>query len=308
MPFEAERLDSPTGAMLHLHHAMPDRHPKAVVQINHGMAEHSARYQRFVDALTSAGYGAYAHDHRGHGHTTAQDAPQGIFAKHDGWGQVIDDIGAVNATIRARHSDVPIVCFGHSMGSIASLNFAMHYPDRIQALAAWNSGVEAGGLLATYRSLLKAERFFKGSDVPSAFAKKLTFDAWNKKFAHNRTDFDWLSRDENEVDKYVEDPLCGFDASIGLWLDLTDGIRYAADDSNLARLPKTLPVHLQAGENDPCSEHGRAVANIEMRMRALGMSDVTLTLLPDTRHESLNEINRNETTTAFIDWLDQRFD
>lgn len=304
---ENHKLDSPTGARLHLYIARPKKGPRAVVQINHGMAEHGARYGRFAGALTEAGYTAVVHDHRGHGKTEAPDAALGIFSRKEGWEKVVSDIDAVNRRISDLNPDVPIVCFGHSMGAIAALNYAMRHSERTQGLAAWNSGVETGALLATYRTLLKTERFFKGSDVPSAFARKLTFDAWNKEFAPNRTDFDWLSRDEAEVDKYVADPLCGFEVSIGLWLAVTDGLRYAAEDTNLARLPAALPVHLQAGLHDPCSEHGQAVAKIADRMRDRGMDDITLTLLENTRHESLNELNRDETTAAFIDWLDQRF-
>ena len=279
-----------------------------MVHINHGMAEHAARYERFAAALTAAGYAVFAHDHRGHGHTTAPDSAQGFFAKEDGWAKVIADVDAVNAEIRARHPGTPIVCFGHSMGAIVALNYAMQNPDTIDALAAWNISVDAGVLLIAYRGLLKTERFFKGSDVPSTIAPKLTFEAWNKEFAPTRTDFDWLSRDEAEVDKYVADPLCGFPETISMWLDVTDGVRYAADDGNLAKLPGDLPVHLLAGEKDPVSLHSKAMENLDKRMKTADMSDVSFTLLEETRHESLNEVNRDETTERFIDWLATRFD
>ena len=85
------------------------------------------------------------------------------------------------------------------------------------------------------------------------------------------------------------------------------GIYFAADDGNLKKLPTDLPVHLLAGTADPCSDHGKAVANIARRMEKAGMTDITLTLLPDTRHESLNEINRDETIQSFISWLNARF-
>lgn len=292
-------------ARLNIHKWQPQA-PLAVVHVNHGLAEHSCRYERFALALAESGIATYAHDHRGHGQTTAPGAELGLFGK-GGVNAVIDDIEAVNRHIRKLHPELPVISFGHSMGSILAFNHALRHPGSMEGLALWNAGVDDNGLLAIYRILLKLSRYFRGSDTPSQIAKKLGFDAWNKKFAPNRTDFDWLSRDEVEVDKYIDDPLCGFDVSTGLWIELTDAIKIAADDANLAKLPKGLPVNLLGGEKDPCTEGGTAVKRIEQRMRSLEMEDVTFTLLNDTRHESLNEINRDETTASFIAWLQARF-
>lgn len=308
MTFETyETLSTDDGATLALRSALPDATPKALLHINHGMAEHSARYIRFAKALVSAGYGAYAHDHRGHGYSKAPDSSPGIFAKKDGWDRVLQDVETVQRFMVDQHPDVPIVTFGHSMGSIIAFNHILRTPRSTAGAALWNSGVDTGALAALYGAILKTERFFKGSDVPSGIAKKLTFETWNKQFAPNRTDSDWLSRDEAEVDKYINDPYCGFDITIGLWLDVLSGIKFAASDPNLLKLPADLPVHLLAGTADPCSQNGSAVARIEQRMISRGMSDVTFEQLSDTRHESLNELNRDETTAKFIQWLNARF-
>ncbi len=302
------KLESPTGANLQLYSALTAKTAKAVVQINHGMGEHAARYQRFAEFLNTHGYHVYAHDHRGHGATTAADAPLGSFAAKNGWSKVIADVAAVNRHIKEHHAGLPIICFGHSMGSIIAFNYALRHGDAIDALACWNAGFNAGALAAVGKIILKTERFFKGSDVPSALTQKLTFDAWNAKFKPNRTDFDWLSRDEAEVDKYVDDPLCGFPVTIGLWLDVLEGIYFNADNANLANLPKNLPVHLLGGGADPCSEHGKGVEAIACRLSHADMGDVTVTVLENTRHESLNEINRDQVMTDFARWLDKHFD
>ena len=307
MSWKQSTLPSPTGAALCLYSSLPKGKPKAILQINHDMAEHAARYERFAKALNEAGYGVFAHDHRGHGATVAQDAPLGIFAAKNGLEAVLSDIDAVNQHIRQDHPQVPIICFGHSMGSILGLNYALRNSSNIDGVALWNAGVETGALALVYGLILKTQRIFKGSDVPSGIAAKLTFETWNKEFAPNRTPSDWLSRDEAEVDKYVADPLCGFDVSIGLWLDLLGAIYYGADDANLARLPRDMPVHLLAGDKDPCTEKGQSVRNLADRMQRIGLSDVKLTVLSDTRHESLNETNREETTRDFIAWLDKHW-
>jgi alpha-beta hydrolase superfamily lysophospholipase len=299
------QLASPTGANLSVR-SLSAVEPRVLVQINHGMAEHSIRYRRFAEHLVSRGHAVIAHDHRGHGKTTAPGAAIGHFGD-GGWDAVIADVIAVQAHAAERWPGVPIVCFGHSMGGMIAFNVVLRHAGSFAGAAIWNCAFETGALGQVFRSLLKAERLFKGSDVPSGFATKITFDAWNKEFAPNRTTFDWLSRDDAEVDLYVADPLCGYEVTIGMWLEVLSGIYFGADDRNLAGLPKTLPLHLVAGEKDPCTQHGKAIRNLSERLKRAGLSDVTTRILADTRHESLNEINRDATMTEFSDWLDARF-
>ena len=305
--FVETELETPSGAHLQLYSRMPERGVKAAIHINHGMAEHAARYARFARLLSRAGFAVFAHDHRGHGKTHAPDAPRGVFADDQGFDAVISDVLAVNKHIRARDHDVPVILFGHSMGSIIALNFALRYPERVDALACWNAGVETGGLAKASRVILGTERLIRGRNRASGLARSLTFTAWNKTFRPNRTDFDWLSRDPEEVDTYIADPDCGFDVSVGLWLDLLDGIFYAGKDQHLKSLPQDLPVHIQGGGDDPCSNKGKDMAHLAERMKSAGMADVSLHILPETRHESLNETNRDQVMVAFMAWLEKRF-
>lgn len=307
MPFSIAKLETSTGADLAVYSWPTSKKPIATVHINHGMSEHSARYDRFATALNEAGYNVIAHDHRGHGQTSAPDAQQGLFASKNGWDKVLGDVDDVVSFARKEFEYAPIVVFGHSMGAIVGLNYCIRNSDRIHGAALWNSGVDGGILLSVLKMLLGFERMFKGSDVPSGLAKKLTFETWNKKFAPNRTDFDWLSRDAAEVDLYVADPMCGFDACNGLWRDLTKGISIGADDGQLLQIRRDLPVHLKAGGQDPCSDNARAVGRLANRLEQVGMTDVTLAIDPQNRHESLNEVIRDEVTAEFIDWLDRRF-
>ena len=303
------RFESSTGANLRVFSLISNKEkPKGVVHINHGMAEHAARYETFAKELAKAGYHAYAHEHRGHGETTAPDAPMGNFSNHEGWEKVIEDVNSVNAHIQTQHPDLPIIYFGHSMGAIIGLNYCMMHSNTLQAAALWNSGADGGILLFVYRVLLKIERMFKGSDVPSGVAMKLTFEDWNRKFAPNRTPCDWLSRDETEVDKYVADPLCGFATTTGLWLDVLKGIKNGNRNDELAKIRKNLPMFLLGGGADPCTNKGQAMTRLAHRLERTGIEDLRCKILPDTRHESLNEINRNETIASFIKWLDDRFE
>jgi len=305
--FQSSRLLSPSGADLHVLTLRPKGAPKAIVHINHGMSEHAQRYERFARALVKNGYVAVAHDHRGHGLTRAPDAVLGRYADTDGFDKVMQDVTAVNTSVRGDFPGVPLVCFGHSMGATIALNFALRHPDLVDGLASWNNGAEGGGLLKFFRFLLGPEKRVKGKSAASWLAIIVTFAAWNKAFKPNRTDFDWLSRDTDEVDKYINDPLCGFLISISLWQDLTGAIGTAADDKNLKALADKLPVHLLGGGADPCTGKGKHMVRLGARLKAAGLSDVTVSVPADTRHECLNEVNRDAITDDFIEWLNARF-
>ena len=303
----SETIISSTGAKLNVYSLLPTKDVKAIIHIAHGMVEHANRYSRFANELCKSGYAVYSHDIRGHGHTKAQDAPQGVFAKSNGFLAILKDQNDVITLAKERHPNIPIICFGHSLGSIINLNFALRYPEMVNALACWNSGIETGILPRASRIILSIESFFRNPNLPSLIAWKLSFSAWNSKFKPNRTDFDWLSQDENEVDLYVNDSLCGFEASISMWKDILEGVFFAGNKKNLMKLEKTLPIHIIGGANDPCTNNGKDMEKLALKLKNNGMPDVTCSILKDTRHESLNEVNRDQTTKELINWLDSRF-
>lgn len=307
MAFAKTSLESTSGAILNLYQKKCDGRAKAAVMILHGMSEHAGRYQRFANALGKAGYCAFAHDHRGHGETKADSAPQGVFAKNAGAAKLVEDALNVNRHIREHHPDLPIILFGHSMGAIIGLNYCIRHSGSIAGAALWNSGVDAGVLLKIYRLILMAERMFKGSDVPSTIARQLTTATWNRKFSPNRTTSDWLSRDEAEVDKFVNDPKCGFALSIGGWLDIARLINEGANNALLSNIRPELPMHLLGGEADPCTDNAKAMVRLTQRLNEAGIKDITCRVVPEARHETLNELCRAEETKNFIAWLDERF-
>lgn len=304
--FSAFPHSSPSGATLAVRHVAATAKPRAVVQINHGLAEHAARYQRFARFLAARGYHVYVHDHRGHGATRAPDSIPGAFAAKDGASKVIADVAAIHALIGERHPGLPVVTFGHSMGGLIALNFAETHPSAGAALAVWNSNFNAGLAGRAGQFALRVEAFFKGSDTPSAILPRLTFQAWANAMPDRRTDFDWLSRDPLEVDLYVVDPLSGWDATVSMWQDVFRLIYAGADAANLAKLPKALPIHLIGGAEDPATDKGEAVTWLAEQMQKSGLSDVTVEILAGTRHETLNEINRDQSMDSFAAWLDSR--
>ncbi|AZO22899.1 MULTISPECIES: alpha/beta fold hydrolase [unclassified Mesorhizobium] len=305
MPFDKQtRLASPGGADLNLYVKHAGGNPRAVVQINHGLAEHAARYARFADFLGDRGFHVYAHDHRGHGATKAPDAPLGRFADVDGIAKVIADVGAVHDLIAVEHPGLPVIAFGHSLGASIALNFVLRHSDRIHAAAIWNGNFSAGLLGQLALGILGWERMRLGSDVPSRLLPRLTFQAWGKAVPNHRTLFDWLSRDPVEVDKYIADPLCGWDASISMWRDVVGMAQHAGKDSSFAGVRRDLFVNLVGGEKDPASDYGKGIHHLARRMDRMGFSNLVSKVYADTRHESLNEINRDIIMSDFVAWGD----
>jgi alpha-beta hydrolase superfamily lysophospholipase len=303
MPFDESRtLATPTGAALHLLVRRADAPARGVVHICHGLAEHAARYARFADALAAAGFHTYAHDHRGHGRTIAPDAPRGRFAASGGVEKVLGDIEAVHGLIATEHPDLPLIIFGHSMGGIVSLNSVLRRSNHLAGAAIWNANFSPGLMGRLGQAILAWEKFRLGSDVPSRLLPKLTFQDWGRKIPDSRTAADWLSRDRAEVDKYVADPLCGWDASVAMWQDIFQMVVSGADDRNFSSARLDLPFHLAGGGADPSTVGGKAVEELAGRMRRMGFSKVICRVWPQTRHEGLNEVNRDEITADFIEW------
>jgi len=302
--FARTTVTSDTGAELALYHRPADTTARWAVCIQHGLAEHAARYARFATALSAAGAHVYAHDHRGHGATRAKDAPLGVFGKKNGWDKVVADAVFVNERVRAAHPGLPVVVFGHSMGGTIALNQVLERPDTVDGVAIWNANVEVGKQLGQMKFALGLEGLL-GGRRPSGVMKALAFDAFNKKFAPNRTECDWLSRDEAEVDLYVADPLCGWPATNSLWRDMATGIERASDNARFGAVPHSTPFNLLGGADDPATDGGEAILKLDARLRSLGFDDVSTVVLEDTRHETLNELNRDDATKAFVRWLEK---
>ncbi|KQW28876.1 lysophospholipase [Rhizobium sp. Root274] len=298
-------LDAPSGARLAYHHLAATGTPRGIVIVCHGLAEHSRRYEGFATALSARGYHVYVHDHRGHGETTAPDTEIGRFAARDGVAKVINDVRAMRDLAILRHPGLPVTLFGHSMGGLIALNAAATHPQAFQSLSVWNSNFNPGPAGRFAQGVLALEKMLKGSDVPSAILPKATFGAWGRSIPGHRTAFDWLSRDPAEVDTYIADPLCGFDASVSLWQDLFRLTFAGASPENLARLPSGLPVYLVGGGQDPATNKGREIRWLGRRMMDAGMTQVTTTIYDEMRHETLNEIGREKAISDFLSWLDR---
>jgi alpha-beta hydrolase superfamily lysophospholipase len=198
---------------------------------------------------------------------------------------------------------VPVFFFGHSMGSMLGRTYLMQHGKRLTGAILSGTAGDPGllgkvGILVARRECKK-----KGRGTPSELLAKLSFGKFNNAFKPARTDFDWLSRDEKVVDKYIADPYCGFVFSAGGWLDMLEALPLQFKAEGVARVPKDLPIYLFSGEKDPVGDNGKGVRGVYKLYTKAGIKDVSMKLYENGRHEMLNETNREEVYKDVIGWL-----
>ena len=280
MTVQRSTFTSPVDGLALASYAWDVADPRGVVQVAHGLAEHSARYDRFARVLNAAGYSVRATDHRGHGGSIA--GTPGDFGAA-GFGGLIADVAAYGASVRG---DLPLFLFAHSMGSFAAQSVLLTHSEQYAGVVL--SGSTALDLLAA--GLAEAEG-------------PVGLEAFNAGFEH-RTGYEWLSRDEAEVDRYVADPLCGFDLPDETVPALFGAADTLADPTALAGIRSALPLLVVSGSDDPLAGGGQLVEVLGQRYRDAGLVDVTVKLYDGARHEILNEINRDQITADVLVWLD----
>jgi alpha-beta hydrolase superfamily lysophospholipase len=296
-------LRADDGVVVHVYRWLPDGAPRGVVQIVHGLSEHGARYARFGEHLTRAGWAVYASDHRGHGRTALTEEALGHFADEDGWSRVIADLRMIARHARGDHAGLPFVLFGHSMGSFLSKSLVLRHPQEIDALILSGSNMGGGALVQAGKQVAKLERLRKGRRGRSTLLVALSFGTYNLPF-ERRTAHDWISRDHEEVDRYAADPHCGAHPTTQLWIDLF-GALDELGRGEWSRLPRELPIYVFAGDQDPVGDKGKGIRKLVTTLRSSGLSNVTERMYPGGRHEMLNEINRDEVTADVLRWLDE---
>ncbi|MEM6708064.1 MAG: alpha/beta fold hydrolase [Pseudomonadota bacterium] len=281
----------------------PSGHVRAVVALAHGMGEHVRRYDAVASVLAAHGYAVYGKDHRGHGRSLVSDA-QGDLGV-DGWNSNLADMRTLVETAQRDNPGVPTLLLGHSMGAMLSQQFVYRYGYLIDGVALSGSPGFAHPLAALIPTVLAyVERWRQGHDGDSELLQGALFGKSNEAFdSADATGFEWLSRDAAEVRKYVTDADCGFVLRAGSLVDLFNGAREAARQSNHATIPQTLPVYVFSGSDDPVHGGEANLTRLVNAYRKQGLA-VELKLYPGGRHELFNETNRTEVIDDLLSWLD----
>ena len=268
----------------------PEGEPVAILQIVHGMAEHLLRYEPFAEYLNRFGILVCGHDHIGHGRS-ADQKDWGYFGEENGWKIMVQDVEQLHGIMKVRYMDTPYFLMGHSMGSFIARAWLAMYGNGIDGAIIMGTAGKNPALGAA-RSIVKVIRKTKGSRHLSKMITNLAFGSYNKMIKPERTPYDWLTRDEAIVDRYIEDPACGFTFTAAGYADLFNLIGYISTDQWYNLVPKDLPILLVSGDEDPVGAYGAGPAEVAEGLEEAGCTDVSLILYEGMRHEILNEIGR----------------
>lgn len=297
-------FNSSTGKnKLHARMCVPDAEPRAIVQIIHGIAEYIDRYDEFMSFLADNGIIAVGTDHLGHGKSIESEEQTGFFAYDNGWDYAVRDEEVLRLAMHENYPELPIIVFGHSMGSFMARTLLIRYPDAFNAAIISGTGNQGAALVNGGLFMGNLVTGLKGAHHYSKFLNNLAFGSYNKIYDNPKTEYDWLSRDEANVQKYIDDPLCGFIPSCSLFRDMMTGVKFITNKKNLTAMNKDMPVYFMSGDMDPVGECGKGVQKAYNNFLEAGMKDVSIKLYPGGRHEMLNEINKDEVYTDILTWL-----
>lgn len=279
---------------------LPESAPKAILQIFHGMAEHSARYANFAEFLTRNGIAVYICDHRGHGKTIADYNDYGVWPHKDEWWRMIDDQKQLKDIASEENPDVPYFVMGHSMGSFLARTFITKFSTELSGVIISGTGTNPTSVVKFGKFIADIACTFEGVRSKASMLDKLSFGAYNKGFS---APYQWLSRDYNEVLKYRNDKYCGGLFSNSFYRAFFSGLIYMNKVSSGEHINKNLKMLFVSGDEDPVGNMGRGVEQAVEYYEKLNISNIKLKLYSGARHEILNEINRDEVFEDLVTWI-----
>jgi len=256
---------------------------RGVVQIAHGMGEHTGRYLGVIEVLVSAGFTVYGNDHRGHGRTAPDATHFGDFGE-GGFDLLVEDMLRLSRIAKTENPNVPFILMGHSMGSFASQQYVLDHSRKIDGLVLSGSGA-LDGLARRARSAPPGKNILNASFEPA------------------RTPFDWLTRDSAVVDEFIDDPRCFAELQPAAFASFLAAASRLADPVRLRTIRNDLPIYLFSGSEDPVGEQLDGVKVLIERYRRAGIYNISHDFYPGGRHEMLNEINRDEVRTRLLSWI-----
>lgn len=298
------------GTSVHVMEWSPDNQPpKALLQISHGVAEHIARYAPFARYMSEQGFVVFGNDHLGHGQTAESPQEVGHVADRDGWTCLVDDMVALMRQKCAEYPGLPLFLLGHSMGSFLARTLVIRYPKEplaglvLTGTAHMPPAVSLFGLV-----LFSVLRIFRGGRSLPVRIDRMIFSGYNRKFVPARTTHDWLTRENDIVDAYISDPLCGFTITTASYQELMKGLFEIAGKGRIRKMNPALPVLIASGSCDTVGGCGTGPIQVARQFADAGVEQVQTILYPDARHEILNETCREQVCSDSLRWLEARLD
>lgn len=280
-----------------------DREPVCVVQIVHGMAEYIERYEEFARFLTDRGCVVAGNDHLGHGASVGEDRLYGYFCEQDPATVLVRDVHRLKKMTQQAYPGLPYVIVGHSMGSFILRNYLTMYGTGITGAVILGTGYRTVGSMKAVRFMVRLQKLFFGPRHVSRFCDKVSFGGYNRRIPDARTDFDWLCKDADSVQRYIDDPLCGNIFTLNGFEALTELIMRANDPKRLEKIPAELPLLVLSGDADPLGGYGEGIPRVCEALRSAGVKDVEMHLFENCRHELLNEPERARIMERIFAWI-----
>ena len=267
----------------------PEGEIHAVMQLCHGMVEFIDRYDAFAKYLNEHGIYVVGHDHLGHGKSVSEGGSFGYFCEQDPATVVVRDVHRLKKITEEQYPQVPYIILGHSMGSFIARNYLCRYGSGIGGAVIVGTGMQPAGLIFASKAMAGIQKLFCGSKHVSHFMDKAAFGGYNKRIDSPRTSSDWLSRNTENVDRYIEDELCGFTFTVNGFQTLFELIRRLQKQENLEKVPQNLPILMVSGAEDPVGDYGKGVHKACDSLKRAGVKNITVKLYENDRHELLNE-------------------
>ena len=275
--------------------------PKGIVHICHGMAEHIGRYNWLIKKLNDDGYHVISIDHRGHGNRIG-DNPKGFFDEQDGWNMVVEDLSVLIEMSKQDYPDLKQFLIAHSMGSWIALS-ALQNNIAIDGLILSGSSKPARLMIIIQKILIKIQILLFGKKSVSIFLDNITLGSYNNFFKPNRTKKDWISSDNDNVDNYVDDDLCGFPVTNGLWQDLANGILKVFNINNYSLSENSIPIFIISGSKDPVGENGKGVMRLYKFLSNI-FTSVSIKIIDEARHEVFSETTKENSYNMLIKFIE----
>ena len=285
---------------------LPDGEVKAVVQIVHGMVEFVDRYDRIAKLLNAEGVYVVGNDHLGHGASVVSEEDYGYFAEKDGNGCVIGDMQSLRERTEKKYPGIPYFILGHSMGSFLTRQYITEYGEGLSGAIISGTGYQSAATLKAGKAMCRTIAAFKGWRYKSALVNNMALGSYNKKFEPARTANDWLTHDTVVVDAYCANPWNNFMFTLNAYYNLFKGLEIAEDEQNIQRIPKTLPILIVSGGEDPVGNFGETPVKVAEIYRKCGIQDVECKIYPGDRHEILNELDHDKVDQDLIAWISEK--
>lgn len=279
---------------------------RAVIQLSHGMTEYVGRYKHVAAFYAERGIAFAGNDHLGHGYTVTPEE-RGHYGEKDGRKHLLRDLHTMNTILHERFPGLPVILYGHSMGSFYARWYAEVWPDSIHALiisgTAGPDGINKAGQL-----LSAAIAAVRGNSHISPLVLMLAHGNYNDRFGKDAGPDAWLSRDEAFTVERLADDMGGFHFTVGTYREMLATLNHVSTMKWAEHMRKSLPILLTSGADDPVGGYGAGVRKVYHMLQAAGVKDVTCQIWEGGRHEMHNETNRQEFFYYCLGWIEEHIE